>query len=87
MKAHILHNPKFASPGDDIGAEVSIPVLDCHILPVQVSDQVKNLKPDKASGPEGIPPGIFLLLPMQIFLTMVTLSNIAFMSVQYPLTW
>ena len=36
---------------------VTIPVLDEAIMPAEVLDEAKKMKPDKASGPDGLPRG------------------------------
>ena len=36
-------NPRSVPPDCDVSTDVTIPVLDCHISPAEVSDQVKNL--------------------------------------------
>lgn len=58
---------------EEISTELSIPVLDSPILQAEIHEQVRKLKPDKACGPDGISPGIFSMLPVHIFMIIVTL--------------
>ena len=60
-----MYNPPsvFVPNVDELQSDVYIPVLDDPILPQEVQDQVKRLKCSKACGPDGVPPGIFKLLP------------------------
>ncbi len=43
----------------NLSTDVSIPVLDEHISPLEVQNQIKRMKVDKACGPDGIPPEVF----------------------------
>ena len=43
--------------------DISIPVLDEPITSLEVKQQAKMLKPDKASGPDGLSSGILKMLP------------------------
>ena len=45
FKAHFesVLNPCSVPPDCDVSTDVTIPVLDCHTSPADVSDQVKNL--------------------------------------------
>ena len=47
----------------------TMPLLHEVIMPTETLDQAKKMKPDKASGPDGLPPGVFSLLPAQWLLT------------------
>lgn len=67
--------------------DVTIQVLDEPITPAEVQDQSRKMKPDKVSGPDGIPPGIFALLPVQWILSIMTLFNSIFSSGVYPQAW
>ena len=64
-----------------------MPVLDEPILPMDVERQTKLLKSNKASGPDGLPPGILKILPEQWILLLATLFNNIFYSATYPLDW
>lgn len=72
---------------DELQSDVYMPVLDDPILPQEVQDQVKRLKCGKACGPDGVPPGIFKLLPPAWILTITTLFNSVFTSATYPSSW
>ena len=74
----------------DIGAfttPVSIPILDSEISAVEVEHSINKLKGDKASGPDGLCPGIFKVLPMQWLLSLTILFNTIFISGCYPSSW
>lgn len=66
---------------------VYIPVLDDPITPLEVCNQIHKLKPGKASGPDGVPPGIFKLLPAQFIVMISTLFNHVFYLATYPTYW
>lgn len=44
---------------------VTIPILDSEISVVEVEHSITKLKVDKTSGPDGLCPGVFKVLPMQ----------------------
>ena len=67
--------------------DVSIPILDEPISPVEVQNQIRRMKVDKACGPDGIPPGVFNLLPVQWFVTLAALFSNIFMSKDFPIAW
>ena len=46
----------------DITTDVTISILDEEISIVEVQEQIKRMHPDKASGPDGLPPVVFSLL-------------------------
>ena len=50
---------------DDFNQGIYVPVLDDPIVPEECVNQTNKLKPNKGSGPDGIPPGIFKVLPVQ----------------------
>ena len=55
-----------------------MPVLDDPISPNKVHEEIKRLKPGKASGPDGIGPGVLRYLP-EVWVTLITiLFNIVF---------
>ena len=64
----------------DLRTDVSIPMLDESIFPLEVHHQVKKMKVDKACGPNGIPHGVFSLLPTQWIATTATLFSTIFTS-------
>ncbi len=72
---------------DNLINDVTIPVLDEPITPAEVHEQARKMKPDKASGPDGIPPGVFTLLPVQWIYSLVALFNSIFLSGNYPQSW
>lgn len=71
----------------DFTTDVFIPVLDEPITPLEVQQQVKLLKSDKACGPDGVSPGLFKLLPGQWVVFLATMFNTIFMSGSYPYAW
>lgn len=72
---------------DLVNTEVNIPLLDDPITPREVAVQVSRIKSDKACGPDGIPPGVFKLLPADWILCITTLFNSIFNSGLYPNVW
>ncbi len=66
---------------------VSIPVLDDLISPGEVSAQVDHIKADEACGPDGIPPGVFKLLPVQWLMIITSLFSTIFATAQHPTSW
>ncbi len=57
----------------DFSTYVSMPLLDDLINPLEIQQQVKQLKPDKASGPDCLSPGVVKLLPVQWIMYMFCL--------------
>ncbi len=49
--------------------------------------QMINMKPEKASGPDGLCPGVIKYLPAQWIFTVTTLFNRIFSSAAYPSSW
>lgn len=49
----------------EVTTDVTIPILDEQISVVEVQEQIKRMHLDKACGPDGLPPGVFTLLPVQ----------------------
>ena len=80
-------NPDPAPPAPLVTAGVSIPVLDDPILPVEVDNQIKKMKVDKACGPDGVSPGLLTILPPVWLLALTTMFNTVFMSGVYPASW
>ena len=72
---------------DDLRTNVYIPILDDPISYDEVKRQIKRLKSNKAGGPDGIPPGLFRMLPFAWILCIVTLFNNVFMYAIYPVSW
>ena len=70
-----------------IDTAVNIPLLDDPITPQEVVAQIARVKPDKACGPDGVPPGVFKLLPPNWILCIATLFNLIFNSGSYPNLW
>ena len=66
---------------------VTIPLLDSEISVVEVENSITKLKIDKASGPDGLCPGIFKVLPVQWLLSITTLFNSIFTLGCYPSSW
>ena len=71
----------------DFATNVTIPLLDEAITPLEVQQQVKLLKSDKACGPDGLSPGIIKILPEQWILLITSIFNVIFLSRDYPLAW
>ncbi len=90
FKAHFedILNPHVSNHDDtEVTTDVTIPVLDEQISAVEVQEQMKRMHPDRACGPDGLPPGVFSLLPVQWVLTIATLFNNVFVSGTYPCSW
>ncbi len=71
----------------DIATDITIPILDDPISPDEVQGQIRKLKPNNASGPDGLPPGVFTLLPANWIITLATLFNNIFVYGVYPSEW
>ena len=82
-----LLNPPGEGTLIDCQTQIYIPVLDDEIEVEEVSSQVRRLKVDKASGPDGICPGVVKILPVQWIVTLATLFNAVFHSGSYPSSW
>lgn len=68
-------------PHDDENAtDINSPILDDTISPTKVCDDM-SLRPDKVSGPNGLSPDIFSLLPAHLILMIVALLNKVFLNV------
>ena len=72
---------------DDFHTNVSIPVLDAPIQIDEVQVEIRNMKPDKYSGPDGLCPGALKLLPAQWIVAITALLNVVFFSSNYPVSW
>ena len=53
----------------------------------EVSTEIKNMKPNKACGPDGVPPGVFRSLPAHWIVLIMGLFNLIFSSASYPVSW
>lgn len=71
----------------DFSPNVTVPILDEAILPMDVKRQAKLLKSNKVSGLESLSLGIFKILLEQWFVLLTTLLNTIFYSAAYPLDW
>ncbi len=58
--------------------DVSMPVLDNPISPQEVQEDVDQLKPDKAGGPDGIAVGIYQAMPVSWITVLASLFNFLF---------
>jgi hypothetical protein len=67
--------------------DITIPVLDDAISPLEVEEGIRKLKPNKACGPDGISPRLLHALPIQWILCITTMFNIMFQSYKYPVNW
>ena len=72
---------------NEFHTDVTIPVLDDPISPNEVQIQIKKLKGNKACGPDGVPPGVFKILPIEWVLYISTLFNNIFLPGTYPICW
>ena len=70
-----------------IDTNVTIPILDNLIHPDEVEAVLnRHIKPNKGSGPDGVPPGILTLLPASWIIFLASLFNTVFQS-GYPISW
>ena len=67
-------------------SDIYIPVLDDKIHPEEVDNQIKQLKSNKASGVDGVPPGILKFLPDCWIINLTLIFNLAF-NTSYPEAW
>ena len=84
-----LYNPDSLEGTDfsDIHPDVTIPLLDKAIHPIEVENVLRcDIKPNKGSGPDGIPPGLLSLLPMTWIVSLATLFNVVFND-KFPHSW
>jgi len=63
-----------------------MPILDDPIEPMEVLRCAQKLKPNKAAGIDGIPPGMLKLLPDSWILLLTYIFNLVFLG-NYPLNW
>ncbi len=71
----------------DTTTNVNIPILDDPISCEEVNTQIKNMKPNKACGPDGVPPGIFRSLPAHWLVLITNFFNLIFSCAVYPGSW
>lgn len=89
FKVHFerLLNSDPTPPTPHLVTDVTIPVLDDPISTLEVQRKIRKLNVKKASGPDGLSPGILTMLPPTWILTLTTLFNNVFVSAVYPLSW
>ncbi len=68
-------------------SDVMIPLLDEPITSLEIEQQIKKLKSDKASGPDGLSPGILKWLPGQWLVLLAHIFNVIFVTRVYPKEW
>ena len=68
-------------------SNIYVPLLDDPILPIEVQNQTKLLKANKACGPDGLSPGMFKIMLAQWILFLCNIVNTIFMQDNYPLVW
>ena len=88
----LFYENSFGGVDQDVSMDVTdhnmyVPVLDDPITEVEVHEQIKKLKSGKASGPDGVSPGILKLLPAQYILMFSTLFNHVLYLATYPTCW
>ena len=64
--------------GDDVISRVTVPVLDEPVSVFETKCEARNMKANKACGPDGVTPGIFKMLPMPWLLLLTTIFNSIF---------
>ena len=69
---------------DDSATCVRIPVLDDEVSPMEVDHCIRSLKTDKATGPDGVAPGLFRHLPAQWIILIAQILNMVLISGSYP---
>ena len=72
---------------EDFHTNVQIPLLDDPITTEEVTEQIKQLKPNKACGPDGIAPGALKLFTPAWIVLLAALFNNIFSSGVYPQGW
>ena len=81
-------NPTINSDGDEVQhPDIYIPVLDDQITVDEVTSQLRKMKGNKASGPDGIPANALKSLPAVWITFLTTLFNNIFFSATYPGSW
>ena len=88
FKAYLdLKRPAVEGRVPDHDSNTYIPVLDDPISSAELSTQIRKMKTNKASGPDGIPASIFKSMPAQWILFLTSLFNLVFYSGEYPRSW
>ena len=87
-----FYENSFGEAGQHVSTDVNdhnvyIPSLDDPVTSVEMCEQINKLKCGKASGPDGVPPGILKALPAQFILMISTLFNPVFYLATYPTCW
>ena len=72
---------------EHISSDTHVPILDDPITVLEVNEQVKDLKSEKAAGVDGVPPGVLKLLPAAWILVITCLMNNLFSNSMYPQSW
>ena len=63
---------------NEFETNVYVPVLDDPMTCEEIQAEINRMSPDKACGPDGVPPGIFKWLPIHWVMCLVTLFNVVF---------
>ena len=83
----LLNSPNATDPREYTPENfIYIPILDDPIEPTEVLRCVRKLKPNKAAGVDGIPPGVLKILPDNWILLLTYIFNLVFRD-NYPLKW
>ncbi len=85
---NVFNPPNTVYPDvNELRSQVTIPVLDEPINGDEVMTQIKRLKPNKTSGPDGVPPALFKVMPASWIVLITSLFNNIFMTGLYPSGW
>ena len=91
FKLHFEHllNPSNLEPLDPdlVTTNITVPVLDDPISVNEVIEAIKGLKSNKASGPDGVSPGVFKCMPDSWVNSLTILFNQVFEEGIYPKCW
>ena len=71
---------------EELNTRITIPVLDDPIRVLETECEARNMKANKACGPDGLTPGIFKMLPGPWLLVLTTIFNSIFSGGIYPAT-
>ena len=83
----LLGSVDYTLETDAVTSDVSIPILDDQITPMEVDQCIRSLKTDKSAGPDGIAPELFRLLPVEWVVLVASILNTVFISGTYPPSW
>ncbi len=83
----LLGSADYTLETDAVMSDVSTPILDDQITPMEVDQCIRSLKTDKSAGPDGIAPGLFRLLPPVWVVLVTSILNTVFISGTYPPSW